>query len=98
MAGAPTLASPANNTSSIALNSIFKWNSTGAALYEIEIATKNTFIASTIVAKNISLNTNAFTPTTLKNRITYYWRVRSKSADGKTVSAWSAVWKFTTVR
>lgn len=98
MAGAPTLASPANNTSSIALNSIFKWNSTGAALYEIEIATKNTFIASTIVAKNISLNTNTFTPNTLKNRITYYWRVRSKSADGKTVSAWSAVWKFTTAR
>jgi hypothetical protein len=98
MAGAPTLASPANNTSSVALNSVFKWNSTGAPLYEIEIATKNTFTASTIVARNISLNTNSFTASTLKNRTTYFWRVRSKSADERTVSAWSAVWKFTTVR
>ena len=98
MAVAPTQASPANNNSSVALNSLFKWNSTGAPLYEIEIATKNTFIASTIVARNISLNTNSFTASTLNNRTTYFWRVRSKSADGKTVSAWSAVWKFTTVK
>ena len=98
MAGAPTLLSPANNASSVALNSIFRWSSTGAALYEIEIATKNTFASTTIVSKNIALNTNSFTATGLKTRTTYFWRVRSKSADGKTVSAWSAVWKFTTTR
>ena len=95
---APLLVGPANNTSSIALNSVFSWSSTGAALYEIEIATKNTFASTTIVSKNIALNTNSFTATGLKTRTTYFWRVRSKSADGKTVSAWSAVWKFTTVR
>ena len=98
MTGAPTLLSPANNASSVALNSIFRWSSTGAALYEIEIATKNTFASTTIVSKNIALNTNSFTATGLKTRTTYFWRVRSKSADGKTVSAWSAVWKFTTTR
>ena len=95
---APLLVGPANNTSSIALNSVFSWSSTGAALYEIEIATKNTFASTTIVSKNIALNTNSFTATGLKTRTTYFWRVRSKSTDGKTVSAWSAVWKFTTTR
>ena len=98
MPGAPTLLSPANNASSVALNASFTWSSTGAALYDIEIATKNTFLASTIVSSNYGLNTNSFTASTLKTRTTYYWRVRSKSADGKTVSAWSAVWKFGTVR
>jgi hypothetical protein len=84
--------------SSVALNAPFTWSSTGAPLYDIEISTKTSFAASTIVASSYSLNTNSFNASKLKNRTTYYWRVRSKSADGKTVSAWSAVWKFTTVR
>ena len=98
MAGAPTLASPASNATSVALNSVFRWNSTGAPLYDIEISTRTSFTSSTIIASRYSLNTNSFTATTLRNRTTYYWRVRSKSADGKTVSAWSKVWKFTTIR
>jgi hypothetical protein len=97
MAGAPALTSPANNASSVTLNARFTWSSTAAPLYDIEIATKNTF-GTTIIASNYALNTNSFSTTNMKSRTTYFWRVRSKSADGKTVSAWSAVWKFTTVR
>ena len=98
MAGAPTLLSPANNANSVALNATFTWSSTGAPLYDIEISSKTTFSTTTNVATGYSLNKNSFTTPALKSRTTYYWRVRSKSADGKTVSDWSAVWKITTVK
>lgn len=91
----PTLTSPVNAATDIAVMPTFTWNTvTGAATYRIQIATASDF--SLITADDSTLTSGTKTLiTALSGTSTYYWRVNAKNAGG--TSAWSAPWSFTTV-
>jgi len=90
---APTLISPANNSTDISYASVsFSWNSTfGASEYIFEISQDNTF-STGVTTQNIAGTTNTLSG--LNENTQYFWRVAS--TDGVTTSSWSTVWNFTT--
>jgi subtilisin family serine protease len=93
----PTLASPANTETNVSRTPTFTWNTTGAASYDIQVATRSNFTSSSIVVNRTAVAGTSFTQTTaLRSRTTHYWRVRSRAANG-TTSAWSASRSFTTL-
>ena len=91
-----TLIQPQDFTNNIALNPVFKWNSSARATrYIFQLASDNSF-------NNIVNNDSAVTDTShtitpdLLNDMTYYWRV--KSVNGTGGSLWSQVWAFHTIK
>jgi subtilisin family serine protease len=93
----PTLSLPSNAAINVPLTPTFTWNSTGAATYDIQVATRSNFTSSSIVVNRTAVAGTSFTQTTaLRSRTTHYWRVRSRAANG-TTSAWSAGRSFTTL-
>ncbi len=94
-AGAPTLALPGNNANGIALNPTYTWTTSGAEMYDIDVATKSSFIANSIVASKQAITGTSIALTILSPKTIYFWRVRSRAANG-TVSAWTTARKFTT--
>jgi predicted phage tail protein len=91
--GAPTLLSPTDASSGIAVIPSLSWNaSSGAASYTLQVSANSSF--STFVYNNSGLtNTtqqvNGLNPLTL-----YYWRVSATNTAG--TSGWSTAWSFTT--
>ncbi|MEN9525059.1 MAG: hypothetical protein RLZZ256_443, partial [Bacteroidota bacterium] len=93
----PTLLQPNNAATSVSRTPTFTWNTTGAASYDIQVATRSNFTSSSIVATRTGLAGTSFTQTTaLRSKTLHYWRVRSRAANG-TTSAWSATRSFTTL-
>lgn len=89
---APTLQSPANNGNSIGLSPVLSWlKDEDATGYDIEYADNGSFSGAT--SENSS--ENSITLTGLSHETTYYWRVKTKTADGN--SDWSIAWAFTTI-
>ncbi len=90
---APTLSSPANNSTDIDTTSAsLSWNSVATATsYTLEVSTASDFatIFYTVSGANTSADVTNLTCGTL-----YYWRV--SATDGTTTSDWSSVWSFTT--
>ncbi len=91
---APTLVSPANGSTNQPTSLTLNWNpASGAVSYRTQIATDSLFAALVL---DDSTNTTTTRPVdSLSNSTLYYWRVNAKNSGG--TSAYSAVWKFTTV-
>lgn len=90
---APTLSSPANSATGVAIAPTLSWGAvTNATGYTIQYSTDNTFatkteVTSATASKSLSgLNLNT----------TYYWR--AKATNGNVNSAWSSTFAFTTLQ
>ena len=91
----PTLSSPANNATDVALDVTLNWGSvSGATSYHVEVSTASDF-GTTVVDKTVTTNSYTFASGELSNDIKYYWRVSSVNSGGE--SGWSSVWGFTTI-
>ncbi|MGA2507937.1 MAG: fibronectin type III domain-containing protein, partial [Chitinispirillaceae bacterium] len=91
---APTLSSPANGATNVALNPTLTWDSSaGASHYQLQVAKDSSF--NSIVFSDSMLTSTSRAISSLVNSTTYYWRVRASNTGG--TSAWSADWRFTTV-
>ena len=92
--GVPSLTSPTNGATNVALSPTLSWGAvSGAATYRLQVSTASTFAStvfddSTVTAASRSVNG-------LANSTVYYWRVNAKNIAG--TSAWSSVWSYTTV-
>jgi hypothetical protein len=94
---APTLISPANQTSpTVARPITFKWNpSTGATSYQLQVSTsRTTWSGSSLKLNQSNITTTSYTESVLARNTTYYWRVRASNTGG--TSAYSSVWTFRT--
>jgi hypothetical protein len=70
------------------------WNAvTGAATYEIQISTTNTFAAVTFGRTGLTARSIRVSPQ-LGSRTAYFWRVRAVNTAG--TGPWSDVRSFTT--
>ncbi|MGA9119672.1 MAG: fibronectin type III domain-containing protein [Bacteroidota bacterium] len=92
---APTLLSPANAAVDVSQSPQFSWNKgTGAASYDLQVATASTFASPIVNATGIP--STSYTPAVaLSVGTLYYWRARSVNPAGN--SSWSGVWSFTTL-
>ena len=90
----PSLASPLNNATGVALNPALSWNaSTGAASYGIQVSTSSSFSSSVINQSGIT--GTSYPASGMVNGTLYYWRVNAANSAG--TSAWSAANVFTTL-
>jgi hypothetical protein len=91
---APTLSSPADTATTTDQTPDLTWGAvTGADSYDVVVATASTFADDDIVEVKLGHTTTTFTPATLPDNDTYYWRVRATNERG--TSAWSATRSFT---
>ncbi len=90
---APTLLSPANAATGVALPPTLMWNAaSGATSYRIQISFVSDF-SSTEYDQSGIVTTSNLVPGLFENTL-YYWRVNATNAGG--TSPWSTVWSFTT--
>ncbi len=90
---AAALVSPANAAVNQIAAAPLRWNaSAGATSYRLQVSTSATFASLQIYQS--ALTDTTFTPSTLSDNTTYYWRVSASDASG--TSPWSSVWSFTT--
>jgi len=89
----PTLVSPENLSTNVALDPTLSWEAVPTATgYVVEVSTSNTF-ATTVYSGTVTNNSVQLSG--LLNNTTYYWRV--KALRGTTETEWSVVWSFTTL-
>ena len=93
--GVPGLISPSNNSGGLNLPVTLSWQaSLNADLHVMQVSKQSNFstreFESDINGSSRELNGND-----LEEGETYYWRVKGRNGNGD--SAWSDVWKFTTV-
>src|SRR5258708_8798588 len=89
---APTLVSPANLATSVAVTSTLTWTTvTGSNGYTVYLGTTNPPTTGT------SATSTSYTPApALTVGTTYYWMVASRDPNNNNKEANSAVWSFTT--
>lgn len=94
--GPPTLSSPADSSTGIAMNPTLTWlASSGAISYDVQVSTDGTFTQSAkIVFDTTGVTDESITLNELPANATYYWRVDATNTAGTGV--WSSVWVFTT--
>ena len=91
--GVPTLSSPADLSTNVAIAPTLSWAAaTAAATYNLEYSTSSTFASGVVAASGITTTSRAISG--LANSTTYYWRVSTTNATG--TSAWSSTRSFTT--
>jgi len=89
----PTLSSPINGSTGLALTDTLKWSTvTGATSYHVQVSTSSTF--ATILIEDSSLTTATKIISGLSSNTTYYWRVQAKNTAG--VSGYTNAWNFIT--
>ena len=92
---APTLISPADMATGIALTPALSWNaSTTATSYRTQVSSASDFLSTVYDQSGIAATSASITPA-LSNNTLYYWRVNASNASG--TSSWSDVWSFTTI-
>ncbi len=92
---APTLSSPANSATGIAVSPTLTWNAvTGAVTYRVQVSTASDF-STGIVVDDSTLTAASKALSSLTNSTLYFWRVNAKNAGGS--SAWSTAFSFTTI-
>jgi hypothetical protein len=92
---ASTLVSPLNGATGVFRSLTFTWNSSaGAATYELQISTENTFTTGVVYDKS-GIITTSQQVTGLSASTQYYWRVGATNGAGTTWST-SWPWNFTT--
>ncbi|RKG85685.1 endopeptidase, partial [Corallococcus terminator] len=91
---APTLSSPANGATGVALAPALDWSDVASASgYDVQVATDSAF--TNVVRNTTALGSSAWNVTPgLSNLTTYYWRARATDSCG--ASAYSAAASFTT--
>ena len=90
---APKLVMPSNGATDLDIPVNLSWTSVlGAIKYQIQISTDSLF--SNIIIDDSTLTKTQYTASTLKQNMTYYWRVRAM--DSLYSGPWSSVYKFTT--
>ena len=90
---APTLSSPANNSTGVSVSPILVWNtSNGATSYTLQVSTNSSF--SSLIHNQTGLVNTNMQLTGLNYLTTYYWRV--SAANNNSISNWSTTWSFTT--
>ena len=93
-AAVPTLLSPANNASSIALTPQLSWTAAAnATSYHVQVAEDRYFTTIVAAAGNVAGTSWTVTPPLRIDR-TYHWRVRGVNTCG--ASDWSSSFAFTT--
>jgi hypothetical protein len=93
--GVPSLTSPANGATDVALSLTLNWSAaTNAATYRLQVATDSTFQTGFAV-NDSTLAGPSRAVSALSTSTKYYWRVNAKNAAG--TGSWSSVWHFTTV-
>jgi hypothetical protein len=99
MLGAPSiplLIAPPNNSINISLTPTLDWNDVpGATSYRVQVATDPNFTTPVINMVTGSQSQYTVPNGTLNYNVSYYWRVNATNSGG--TSAYSTVWKFTTV-
>jgi hypothetical protein len=91
--GIPSLLSPAANALGLPTTVTLLWSSTrSASAYGVQLATDSTF-ASGLVVDDPSLPDTFRVVTTLTNATRYFWRVRSRNAEG--IGSYSVARGFT---
>jgi len=91
MPSGPTLISPANSTTNLAIPINLQWNSiNGALVYQYQVDVNSNF------SNPLTGNTTQLTAavTSLMGGTIYYWRIRANNGSG--YSPWSSTWVFTT--
>lgn len=89
----PTLSSPANGATGVAVSTTLIWNaSAGATSYTVQISKNSAF---TELVNHTDVAATSFSVSALNNNTTYYWRVQAKNANGS--SEWSNIWSFVTI-
>lgn len=89
---APTLTSPANNSSNVGHLPVLAWSVVnGAATYEYQLSQDQNFSFNT--AEGIIPDNGIVLSTPLSGQATYFWRVR---AGGNCANPWSTVFSFST--
>jgi hypothetical protein len=90
----PTLNSPANNATDVALEGQMKWNAaSGAETYQIQVSLVNTFV--TTVKDQSGISGTTYNYTDLQNDKDHFWRVRG--VKGGAPGEWSDVFTFKTM-
>ena len=90
---APTLSSPIDASSGIAVIPNLNWNSsTGATSYTLQVSANSSF--STLVYNQSGLTNTTQQVNGLSPLSIYYWRLTAANTAG--TSGWSTVWSFTT--
>ncbi|WP_220660191.1 fibronectin type III domain-containing protein, partial [Gillisia mitskevichiae] len=93
IADAPTLVSPLNTATDVALDASLTWNAVSEVdSYTLEVATDIAF--ANIIDTQTDLTSTTTIPNNLANNTNYFWRVFALNAGG---SSESAIWSFTTV-
>lgn len=89
----PTLSTPKDTTSNIAVPVVLTWNeSKGATSYTLQVSASSSFSSFVFNKSDITTTTQQI-PDTNYLKI-YYWRVNAGNSLG--TSNWSKVWSFTT--
>jgi hypothetical protein len=92
--GTPTLVAPVDSAVNVSTSPTLIWNAvSGANSYRLQVSTSNTF-ATTVYDDSTRTSTSQLI-SGLNVATTYYWRVNSKISSG--TSAYSTVWRFTTI-
>ncbi len=91
---APSLASPANNSSINGLSINLNWGIvSNAASYGLQVSDDANF--TNLIVNQTGLTSTSFQLNNLVNGRTYYWRTNASSSAE--TSSWSTVWNFTAV-
>jgi subtilisin family serine protease len=91
--GVPTLSSPANLATNVAIAPTLSWAAaTAATTYNLQVSTSSTFQTTLINLTGLTTISRAISG--LANSTVYYWRVSATNSTG--TSAWSAQRSFTT--
>jgi YVTN family beta-propeller protein len=91
--GVPTLLSPSNTSTNIALSLTLNWEAASyAASYRIQVSTTAGFSSTVVDDSTLIAISKAIGP--LNSNTNYYWRANAKNPTG--TSAWSTVWSFIT--
>lgn len=91
----PTLSTPANAATNVALNPTLAWNAvTGATSYQVQVSTIDTFTTTVFNTSGITGTSQQVSPN-LNYGTQYYWRVRSFTATSS--SNWSTFRSFSTL-
>ncbi len=89
----PTLLTPIDGATGVALDPTLTWTNTGT-LYSVDIDDNSDFSSPVLGAVNVNPNSYSIPGGILANYTTYYWRVQETFP---VPSGWSTVFHFTTV-
>lgn len=92
----PTLLTPANNSTGIALTPVLDWNDvSGATSYQIQISTNSGFTAIIKDTSGVLSSQYQVLGGLFSNNTQYYWRVNATNAGG--TSSFTSAFNFTTI-